>query len=257
MPGRVRRLLERRINRITLARWARRGKDASSLDLENLRDLRHQARKLRSKLDDFLFTADGRLALPLIGSNAMQLPLYTDWSYRPEIWRGPIQPRGQASVQTKTPIGSEAMIFHDCRVSELTYRQLRNVSQTDLAPFGLGLDVFRFDGSFLSLSIDLPNDVCDGLGKRHIIRLDCSVDAESPIEIFARLNVKHGPNNDEMVRELPLSSDEVFVEFDLAYTNLDEKRVEKLWVDLIFEGPQMNQIVLRDVTLSRRPRAQM
>ncbi len=257
MPGRVRRLLERRINRITLARWARRAKDASSLDLENLRDLRHQARKLRSKLDDFLFTADGRLALPLIGSNAMQLPLYTDWSYRPEIWRGPIQPRGQASVQTKTSIGSEAMIFHDCRVSELTYRQLRNVSQTDLAPFGLGLDVFRFDGSFLSLSIDLPNDVCDGLGKRHIIRLDCSVDAESPIEIFARLNVKHGPNNDEMVRELPLGSDEVFVEFDLAYTNLDEKRVEKLWVDLIFEGPQMNQIVLRDVTLSRRPRAQM
>ncbi|WP_417269000.1 DUF6478 family protein [Celeribacter sp.] len=253
----MRRLLERRINRITLARWARRAKDASSLDLENLRDLRHQARKLRSKLDDFLFTADGRLALPLIGSNAMQLPLYTDWSYRPEIWRGPIQPRGQASVQTKTSIGSEAMIFHDCRVSELTYRQLRNVSQTDLAPFGLGLDVFRFDGSFLSLSIDLPNDVCDGLGKRHIIRLDCSVDAESPIEIFARLNVKHGPNNDEMVRELPLGSDEVFVEFDLAYTNLDEKRVEKLWVDLIFEGPQMNQIVLRDVTLSRRPRAQM
>ena len=87
MPGRVRRLLERRINRITLARWARRAKDAPSLDLENLRDLRHQARKLRSKLDDFLFTADGRLALPLIGSNAMQLPLYTDWSGRADVGR--------------------------------------------------------------------------------------------------------------------------------------------------------------------------
>ncbi len=257
MRGRFANLIERRMNRITLGRWTRRANDAPSLSLGKLRDLRQQARDLSAKLDSFLFTADGRLALPLIGSNAMQLPLYTDWSYRPEIWRGPIQPRGGASVQTKTPIGDEATVFHDCRVSELTYRQLRNTSEADLAPFGLGFDVFRFDGSFLSLSIDLPDDVCDGLGKRHIIRLDCIVDAESPIEIFARLNIKHGPNSDEMVRELPLSSEEVFVEFDLAYTNLDEKRVEKLWVDLIFEGPQMNQIVLRDVTLSRRPRAQM
>ncbi|MEM5469086.1 DUF6478 family protein [Celeribacter marinus] len=257
MRGQFLSLIERRINRITLARWARRSKDAHSLNLDALRDLRHQAKILRNKIDAFLFVADGRLTLPLIGSNAMQLPLYTDWSYRPEIWRGPIQPIGGASVQTKTTIGDEATIFHDCRVSELTFRQLRNTSETDLAPFGLGLDVFRFDGSFLSLSIDLPSDVCDGLGKRHVIRLDCTVDVESPIEIFARLSIKHGPNSDEMVRELPLNTDDVFVEFDLAYTNLDEKRVEKLWVDLIFEGPQMNQIVLRDVTLSRRPRAQI
>ena len=47
------------------------------------------------------------------------------------------------------------------------------------------------------------------------------------------------------------------VEFDLAYTKVNEKRVERLWVDLIFEGPEMNQIILRDVTLSRRPRAEL
>ena len=47
------------------------------------------------------------------------------------------------------------------------------------------------------------------------------------------------------------------VEFDLAYSKINEKRVEKLWVDLIFEGPEMNQIILRDVTFSRRPRAEL
>jgi hypothetical protein len=30
-----------------------------------------------------------------------------------------------------------------------------------------------------------------------------------------------------------------------------------MWIDLIFEGPEMNQITLRDVTLSRRPRAEL
>jgi hypothetical protein len=47
------------------------------------------------------------------------------------------------------------------------------------------------------------------------------------------------------------------VEFDLAYTKLNEKRVEKMWLDLIFEGPQMNQVVLRDLTFSRRKRAEL
>lgn len=255
--GRLARLLEKRINKISQRRWQRRARGAQSLGLGQLRALRQQARDLRVSLDKYLFVAEGRLALPMIGSNAMQLPLYTDWSYRPEIWRGPILPRGRASVETKTEIGDEATLFHDCKVSELTYRQVRNKSETDLAPFGLNMDVFRFDGSFLSLSISLPKDVCDGLGQRHVIRLDCAVDVENPIEIFARLNIKHGPNSDELVRELPLNHDDVFVEFDLAYTNLDDKRVEKLWLDLIFEGPQMNQIMLRDVTLSRHPRAEV
>ena len=47
------------------------------------------------------------------------------------------------------------------------------------------------------------------------------------------------------------------VEFDLAYSNMNERRVEAAWIDLIFEGPEMNQIVLRDLTFSRRPRAQI
>ena len=83
------------------------------------------------------------------------------------------------------------------------------------------------------------------------------VEMEKPLEIFARLNIKHGPNVEQIVRELPLNEEEVMVEFDLAYSKMNEKRVERLWVDLIFEGPEMNQVILRDVTFSRRPRAEL
>jgi len=119
------------------------------------------------------------------------------------------------------------------------------------------MDVFRFDGSFLSLVLELPPEVVEGLKLNHLIRLDAIVEMEKPLEIFARLNIKHGPNVEQVVRELPLNEGEVKVEFDLAYTKMNEKRVERIWVDLIFEGPEMNQVTLRDVTFSRRPRAEL
>lgn len=83
------------------------------------------------------------------------------------------------------------------------------------------------------------------------------VELEKPLEIFARLNIRHGPNTEQIVREMPLNEKDVFVEFDLAYTKLNEKRVERMWVDLIFEDPEMNQITLRDVTFARYPRAEL
>ena len=102
--------------------------------------------------------------------------------------------------------------------------------------------------------IDLPFEAVDGLRHNHLIRLDTIVELEKPLEIFARLNIKHGPNTEHIVRELPLNEEQIMVEFDLAYSKLNEKRVEKAWIDLIFEGPEMNQVTLRDVTFSRRPR---
>lgn len=250
-------ILDQVLHKRMMKRWARIARDADALDLENLRAIRGRAREIRRRLDRVLFVADGRLTLPLIGSNAIQRPLGCDWAYRPEIWRGPITPVGAVAVDSRTPVGDEAQVYHDCERSELTYRQIRNNRAEDIAPFGFRMDVFRFDGSFLSLAIDLPAEAADGLTRRHIIRFSTAVELEKPLEIYARLNIRHGPNTEQMVRQLDLSEDELTVEFDLAYAKISEKRVEKLWLDIIFEGPEMNQIILRDVTLSRRPRAEI
>lgn len=249
--------IDRIVHRRALNRWSEAAEAAGDVDLSTLKVLRAQARQVRRRLDQLIHVADNRLALPVIGSNAIQKPLHSDWAWRPEIWKGPIFPAGQASVENKTMFGGEATIFHDCKITELTLRQLRNTREADLAPFGLRMDVFQFDGSFLSLVIELPQSAVEGLKRKHLIRVQTIVETEKPLEIFARLNVKHGPNVEQVVRELPLYEDEVMVEFDLAYTKLNEKRVEKIWLDLIFEGPQMNQIILRDVTFSRRPRAEI
>ena len=257
MAGRISGLFDSMIHRRALRRWGKARQEAGAVSLETLRKWRSRARALRRNLDMVIHEADHRLALPVIGSNVIRKPMGTDWAWRPMLWKGPLSAPGMASVPGKAQICDGATIFHDCRRSELTVRQIRNAREADIAPFGFRMDMFRFDGSFLSLVIDLPEQAAQGLKLRHLIRLDVIVEMEKPLEIFARLNIKHGPNVEQIVRELPLNEQDVMVEFDLAYSKINEKRVEKLWVDLIFEGPEMNQIILRDVTFSRRPRAEL
>ncbi|MFT4148719.1 MAG: DUF6478 family protein [Paracoccaceae bacterium] len=250
-------LFDRLLFRRTLRRLGQMADAAERADLDALRDFRSRARALQRQVGRVVHTAEYRLGLPLIGSNAMKKPLGTDWAWRPDLWKGQIPVPGQAAVAVKTQVCDGATIFHDCRRSELTFRQIRNTRAADVAPFGFRMDVFRFDGTFLSLVFDLPPEAAQGLRQKHIVRLDLIVEMEKPLEIFARLNIKHGPNVEQVVREIPVTGEEAVVEFDLAYTRMNEKRVEKLWIDLIFEGPEMNQIILRDVTVSRRPRAEL
>ena len=257
MAGRMAGLIEGFLHKRVLRRWKQAADLADQADPETLRTLRSRARGLRRNLDRVIHVAEHRLALPVIGSNVMRKPMGTDWSWRPALWKGPIPVPGFSSVPGKALISDGTTIFHDCRRSELTIRQIRNTRAADIAPFGFRMEVFRFDGSFLSLVIDLPEEGARGLKLKHLLRMDVIVEMEKPLEIFARLNIKHGPNVEQIVRELPLNEEEVAVEFDLAYSKMNEKRVEKLWVDLIFEGPEMNQIILRDVTFSRRPRAEL
>ncbi len=257
MAGEKQGWIDRTLHLGVLRRWSRAADAARDTDIPELRRQRANARRLKQHLDKLIHVAESRLALPMIGNQSFPRPVDADWAWRPELWCGPLPVPGISSVQSKSMLGREATLFHDCIHSEITLRQLRNMREADLAAFGLRLDVFKFDGSYLSLAIDLPAVASENLRRKHLIRLDTIVEMEKRIEIFARLNIKHGPNTEQIVRELPLHQEDVRVEFDLAYTKLNEKRVERMWLDLIFEGPQMNQVTLRDLTFSRRKRAEL
>ncbi|MFD2175544.1 DUF6478 family protein [Rhodobacter lacus] len=257
MSGKSNSFLDRLVQGRMLARWARAARLAPGLERAQLRQLRADAQAMRREIDRVLFTAGERLSAPLGGGDGIERPLGCDWAWRPELWRGPVFPQGIAAAESRAMIGREVTLFHDCKVSELTLRQIRNHGPQDLAPYGLKMDVFRFDGSFLSLVLDLPDAAVRGLRRNHLLRLGLTITLERPLEIFCRLNVKHGPNTEQLVRELPLAGGESFVEFDLAYTKINEKRVEKAWVDIIFEGPQMNQICAQDLSFARYPRAEI
>ncbi len=105
--------------------------------------------------------------------------------------------------------------------------------------------------------IEVPPASCEGLRRKHLIRLAAVIERERPSKIYARLNVKHGPNTEQVLLTLPDDKAETMVEFDLAYSQLNERRAERMWVDLIIESPAMNKITFRDLTLCRYPRAEI
>jgi hypothetical protein len=184
------------------------------------------------------------------------LPLGTEWSWRPDIWAGPVPLRWTVGSGARSELSADVELHHDCSLREVIAKQTRR-DRTGAATCGLALDVYGFDGSFVSVTLVLPDAGSEGLKPRHLVRLDLQLDCERPVRAFARLNIKHGPNTEQLVSELKTGGSDQVVEFDLAYAKFDDKRVERAWLDLIFDRPTMNALCLRDATVSRRPRAEV
>ncbi len=252
----------RRRTRARAARqWAALAASGDDLPPSRLRPLSDEARALRLTLDRFLGRSLAQMDRARIGADVPGLPAGTDWHWRPTVLSAPLSPSGYAAPADGTRLGGEAAVWHDCRNRALILRQSVNREADDLSPFGLQLETMAFTGSFLSLSIDLPQAALDGLTRSHIIRLTPRLSVERPMSIYARLNVGHGPNTDELLRHMgdltPGPSQDAVIEFDLYYVEMNEKRLHKIWLDLIFEAPQMNAVVLRDLFLSRHLRAEI
>lgn len=253
-------LVDRLIHRRALRRWERVAAEAGALDPPTLRALRAEARELRRRLDRALHAAEDGIALPGGAMVAPDLPLHADWAWRPDPWRLPLGRPGWVAPPAGAELAPQVRLFHDCDRPELVLRQIRNAGAAVRAPFALVLDVYAFGGSFLSLAIDLPGDVARGLRLRHIVQVALEVEAERPAEIYARLNVRHGPNTEQMLRHVPFdpaAGGTGLAEFDLAYSSINEKRIEAAWLDIILGRPAMNRLVLRDAVLTRRPRADL
>ncbi|MEJ8561720.1 DUF6478 family protein [Yoonia sp. GPGPB17] len=248
---------DRFLQRRTIAHWRKATQRVAQTNLAALDNKNDTAKRLARAVARFRHEADGRLALPRIGSKTFPQPPGTDWAWRPKPWRAPIIPAGIAPALTKMELTNELVIFHDCKDAEITLRQTRNTRDTDLAPFAVSLETFHFAGSYLSLVVEIPEESCAGLRKTHLIRLAAVIEREQPTAIHTRLNVKNGPNTEQILLTLPGAKPETMVEFDLAYSGLNERRAERMWIDLMIESPAMNKIYIRDLTLCRYPRAEI
>jgi hypothetical protein len=257
MAGRLSEILDQRRLRKVQAYWAGVAETAAELDPFALKKRRAEARAMRREIDRLLMAADHQLGPPALGAGLPRLPMGTDWAWRPDAWRGALVPGGAIAEGERTAISDDLALYHDCPLGETAIRQQRNTREGDRAPFGLALDIFGFRGSFLSLALALPDDAVRGLKARHLIRLDMVADIDGPVRGFVRLNVKNGPNVAQLVSALPAEGRYRLAEFDLAYAGIDETRVERAWLDMIFNDAAMTRIDLRDVVVSRRPRAEL
>ncbi|SFH09333.1 hypothetical protein SAMN04488020_106219 [Palleronia marisminoris] len=244
-----------RAHRRELRRWEALADRIDGMDAVALAATRQQAMDLRAALDRTLALAERRLS-SAVGQGEPEGPRDSDWVWRPSLFRTRLPVPGHAGVTSDTPLGDAAKVFHDCTLSEISVSQRPGLGRA-AAPFVLAVEVLDFEGSFLSLAVDLPPAATEGLTLSHIIQLSMTVEAERPIAIFARLNVKHGPNVEQMVRELDLPEAAAELEFDLAYSGIAEARAERAWIDIIFDDPRMNRVEFGDMVVSRRLRAEV
>lgn len=260
MPLRPRIWLDRMARQRVAAIWAAMRRDIQNLRPARLRNLRAEARQLQRELDQFLLISTDRVLASRAALSALPLPAGTDWRWRPELLDAALRQPGMVAPQSGGKLTDGTALWHDCTDCTLILHQIRNVDVTDLAAFGLRLETFGFSGSFLSLSIDLAPEVLDGLTHNHIIRLALVLQVEASQNIYARLNIGNGPNTEELLRHLgeiaPGRTCSKVVEFDLALTQMNEKRLDKIWLDLIFEGPRMSAVEIHELFLSRHLRAE-
>jgi Family of unknown function (DUF6478) len=247
--------LERRILRRSVQKWTDLAERAPNLSAEDLVALNSTAQRLRRRLDRLTVAAETALVPDPQGG--IRRPDQCDWAWRPDPWCVPSGDLGIVAAPSPCNLSEHVTLFHDCAQSEICLRQFRNALPGAASGYGNQIDVYRFDGSFLSLVLTLPDGAFRRISRNHFFTLRSEMTRENPIEVYARLNVQHGPNTEQIVRQLEFNDDRGLAEFDLAYSNINEKRVEKIWIDLIFDNPAMNQVTLHDLTLTRAPRADL
>ena len=239
----------------TLKRWGRAIQTPATVPTRDLAALHVQMRAARDRIDGLAASAESELLSRVGGPDGIERPDQCDWAERSGPWRQKIKPRGHVRPASPQEIGGGVTLFHDAVQADFSLRQDPVPPGLDGPQFGLVLEVYRFDGSFLSLVQDLPDAALRGLTLNHFIAVHLRVSREQPIEVYARLNVQHGPNHEQIVRQFDFRDDVGRAEFDLAYTKINEKRLEKAWLDLILEGPEMNRLAIWDMVVLRAPRA--
>ncbi|MBD3679884.1 MAG: hypothetical protein HUJ27_15975 [Rhodobacteraceae bacterium] len=242
-------LLDRLAYRRTLRRWRRL---SGTEPAEVLRGERRAAREAEREI-----AAARRRIKAGLPPAPVTAPLHADWAWRPPVFDRALELSGLASPESGATLSPEVSVFHDCTLAEFSLRQCRNTGRDSVSRHGLALEVLGFEGSYLSLAIAVPDAGILGLSPHHVLRVAPSCEAERDIRAYARLNLRTGPDTKTILREFPVRGLPAEVDFDLAHEGFQEGQISRAWVDLIFENPALNRITLRDVTLSRRPRADL
>ncbi|MCK0168668.1 DUF6478 family protein [Jannaschia sp. S6380] len=250
--------LESLRSRRALRAWQRAAAAGETADAETLARLAPLAREVAQRARQVAKAADRRLLGPRIGAEVMDRPAQCDWAWRPAPWARALSQATFAGAGGGTELAEGVTLFHDCPLAEITLRQDRVRDAAAAAPFALTLDALGFEGSFLSLVVNLPTGGVAGLGSGQLIGVAARLKMERPAEMFVRLNVRHGPNTEQLVSELRPhgpTGGPAKAEFDLGFVEINPARLEGAWIDIIFEKPEMNLVRIEDLTLTRRPRA--
>ncbi|MBB5515475.1 hypothetical protein FHS89_001487 [Rubricella aquisinus] len=257
MASRFSFLMATLVHKLALRIWRRRHAAvlAGQRADKDARRWRRQARELRPLLAELERDVDqATTQAETLGATGRDiLPRDTSFFFRPQVFEKPLARPGLARPASGTLLGEGVTLHHDVPEPDFTVRQVRNKTESP-ARFGLVIESYELGGTFLSLALSCPEGEAQRTSRDDLVRFTFDMSLDVPLEVFARLNLRHGPNVEQIVRELDFNAADPWVEFDIFYSQFDPKRGKDMWLDLIFQTPTMNEIHIRDVSILRRPR---
>jgi hypothetical protein len=174
-------------------------------------------------------------------------PPGTSWAWRADLSPGGAYLWPGRWVQPGVPVAPGLKVFHEGAPPAAVLA----AGARSLALWG-----DERAGIFLSLAVDLSAEGVAGLTSRRIVTLAACAHLTAERPLFGRLNLRHGPNTAQQPRPARIADGLLLAEFDLAYMGLSHAPVAAAWIDLIVERPNGAGLILTDLTLSHRPRAE-
>ena len=179
------------------------------------------------------------------------VPPKTQWGFTPSLQSGITQDGISGNILTGTALGPNVTLHHDGDGAQFS------IQQTDDYGTGLVFDFGDFTSDFFSLAFELPLEGVLALGRQDLLRFVLRTQANEPFEAYARLNLCHGPNTEQIVRMINIGAGESFAEFDIFYTEFEQKRATSVWIDLIINDSAHKRIILEEAIILRRARASL
>lgn len=177
------------------------------------------------------------------------LPPKTQWGYTPRLWSSSAH-EISGNILTGTELAENVTLHHDGTGSNFTIKPpLENV--------GLDFEFDNFNGSFISIAFGFPETAAKSIGRHDLLRISMNSNADESFQAYARLNLRHGPNNEQIIRMIDIGDGESFAEFDIFYTEFEPSRASDAWIDLIVNEPGGRKFSLTDVVIIRRVRASL
>lgn len=222
--------------------------------------LRSEARQKRQEIDRFMMlSAPAGEGSDLAG---LPFPAGTDWKWRPAVFTGSLPAIGVSAPESGSYVAPDLVVWHDIKDNLLSVRQIHRNQHDGLPPYGVQFDSFApRDQGYIALTFDLPAEALEDLDKNFVLRVMSVTGAALSAQIYLRLNVEHGPNIEQELRHLDKALDgktvSLITEFDLGFVEMNPRRMQKIWLDVIVERPEFNSFALRDLVVSRHLRADM
>lgn len=185
-------------------------------------------------------------------------PLHCDWAWRPAAWDGALAHPALAAPESGAAVAPGVALHHNCVATGV-----RLVQEPGCGPASFGLRLSADEGAegFVSLAIDLPPAAWAGLRPEHMLGLFLALPEPAAGALYARVNLRHGPNTATALRAIPPERqcpEGALVEIDLVGLRFNPRRVSHVWCDLILAGEgRAGQLEGRfsELAFTRRPRA--